>query len=161
MGCNILCYSRAEQLTRKLKLGGDKLPHTGISHAKLWWVWFPGIKTRILQPAIFFLSALEPNSKILHPRKFPAIRYLSGDRGWTYLSSWHFLQTFGCKDALNLIREPCVVYTHTILGALVSEGGYRVSEVQATCTIVGVVSKPYTIIITCYYYGVLRPEINH
>ncbi len=41
-----------------------------------WWVWFPGIETRILEPMNISAKALEPNRENLHPRKFPATRYI-------------------------------------------------------------------------------------
>ncbi len=52
-GAKFLRFLRAEQSTRKLKLG-----HALVFHMQsLWWVWFLGIETRILQPRTFLLRA--------------------------------------------------------------------------------------------------------
>ncbi len=59
-GVQNLAFFEAEQSTRKLKL----IPRTGISHAKLLvGVWFPGIKTRILEPTKIYAEGSQPNSK--------------------------------------------------------------------------------------------------
>ncbi len=76
---------RAEQLTGKLKW--DKLPCTGISHAKLMegvvsWHW-----NRILDPHKFLLRVLEPNSEICTCENFLLYQYNNYSRAINGLST--------------------------------------------------------------------------
>ncbi len=53
----------------KIKTGENS--HAPVFHMQsLWWVWFLGIETRILQSQKYLLRVLEPFRENLHPRKF-------------------------------------------------------------------------------------------